>query len=140
MKERELDEALRGLPEQGASPDFTAWVVARLDEASTPMFGGRLVWAAAAAVLVLAVALPAGLWWQQRAEQVEARAELAALRAEHEEHERALDELRERIPPRVVVGSDEQFDYVLDLDRMQRGRAAPARGRPVPARYDGGTL
>lgn len=120
MEDHRIGELLRGLPRERARTGFTARVVRNLDapEAGRPALRWRPA-AALTAVLLVAVALSAGLLHARKAESVrtaEARQILEEIRAEHGRLAREVEEMSE--PPVIYLGGTEDVDFVVDLSRV----------------------
>jgi type II secretory pathway component PulM len=136
---KELNDLLRTLPRQKAPEGFARDVLARLDR-PRPRPVRRLALAGA-----LATALVVGgvTWLAHSAGQRSLRAEIAALRDQHQQLENQLADLRLRMTePKVVVGGNDRVDYVLDLERLSAGFEA-ADGQEliwVPRQSTGGSL
>lgn len=128
----QITELLRELPSEQARPGFTARVLERLDaapRARAPRLGFRFALATAAVVLA-AVAIPAGMVIQKSRDANQARQALQEIRAEHGRLEQELREMTE--PPVVYLGGDENVDLVLDLGKMRNAEAVV----PVAYRQD----
>jgi hypothetical protein len=124
---------LRELPRERAGADFTARVLARLDE---PPPRRRLPLAAigVAAAAALGLALVAGplRTGGERAESrreaaAEARRLLEELQREHRALASELDALAAE-PPVIYLGGDEEVDLVLDLSRVPAAAPPEVRG------------
>jgi hypothetical protein len=139
MDDRRLETPLRELPRARAGADFTARVLARLDEPPRrrpphPIPLGRLAMAGLAATAALVVALAAGPLRpgagegaQRRLRAAEARRLLEELRREHRALASELDALAEEEPV-LYVGGDEEVDLVLDLSRVPVLPVSPGAG------------
>lgn len=123
-------DALRALPRERASADFTARVVECIEapKVVSPRRPGwpRLATAAAAALIL---SLTAGMLVHDR---LQARRELdqrLALEFRHEELRRELAALRRQVadPPTLYLGATSQYDIVLDLGPwLEQGTVRPA--------------
>ncbi len=127
MNDEQITETLESLPRQHADANFTASVMARLDEPPKPFFAlPRTILAPTLAFLFLALCLSAlGLGWQQwqhRRDSRIANARFELLLAEKQALEAELESLRRLASEAslVYLGGDEKMDLVLDLARLQR--------------------
>lgn len=141
-------DALRALPRESASPDFTARLLNRLDdddrgapapsslEAPAQATMWRLRWAVGAALVVVTLG-GAGLLERQR-ERRELRGRVEALLQDHQSIAREFEQLRTAgtSPTHVYLGGDDGTDYILEL--------APAlgttAGASVPPTAQGGEV
>ena len=128
-----LIEALRDLPRETASDDFTSRVMERLEHERDTPSRPRLWIVALATVLGLAIGLP---WLEDSRDQRRAD-DLAARTRELKERHRALEleleEIRTRYEherPVVYLGGDDEVDFVLDLRPLAEELATR---RPTPA-------
>lgn len=131
-----LFEALRSLPRETASPDFTSRVLTRLDDdrlpapapapVSAPPHSAvwRLRWAMGAALVVVTLG-GAGLFERQR-ERRELRGRVEALRQDHRAIALELEQLRTAgpSPSHVYLGGDDGTDYILELAPVAHGGPA----------------
>jgi len=134
MEDHRLGDLLRELPREQARPDFTARVLARLDDAPAPAPRprARLVLAAAA---IMAAAVSAGVLVDRQTAARNADAQAQTLRDLRAEHARLQRELRELSEPSVVyIGGNEDVDLVLDLGKVREAEGA------TPAAYHGETF
>ncbi len=139
-----LERALRALPREGASTDFTDRVLRGLATRG-PARRPALRWslAAAATALVLLAGL-LGLSQRQR-EQGALATRAQQLREEHRQLQDELTALRQVVdenPSVIYLGGNESVDLVFDLapvaSRPEAGRARPAVFRePDPRRRPG---
>jgi len=136
MSEDRIATTLRSLPRERAGDDFTARVLARLDEPfrrRAPL-APRLAWAAA--VLAAAVGLSQALDDRRSGKSPERTARIEALLREQERLAAEVETLKllsAGPTPVVYLGGDEGTDLLLDLDRLARRRQAeirPASFRP----------
>jgi hypothetical protein len=135
MKDESLTEALRSLPRERAGRGFTDAVLARLPGGPPPRHFGAVRLAVAGALLVLLAALPVALRRPAPA-PTPRQARLAELRQERERLALELAEVKRLAEgglPVVYLGSDDQTDVVLDLERLARRRPG---GDVRPAAYD----
>ena len=137
MEDHRLGDLLRGLPREQARPDFTARVLARLDEAPARASGPRVRLVLAAAAITVAAVSAGVLVDRQTAapntiSATRAQQTLRDLRAEHERLQRELREISE--PPVIYVGGNEDVDLVLDLGAVREAEGA------TPAAYHGETF
>jgi len=125
MHDEQIHEALKSLPRQQADANFTARVMARLDEPSRPSLPWTIL-APAAALLLLALSLG---WqeWQHRRDSRIAHARFESLLAEKQALEAELESLKRLASEAslVYLGGDEKMDLVLDLARLQRRGGPP---------------
>jgi hypothetical protein len=125
--------ALRELPRETASPDFTARVVERAgsaesaesaesDDRETPRLP-RAVFAAAAALVLVS---GAAAWRLEKERSREAWLDqVQAMQLESARLQRELVELRAaETPPILYLGGDDQVDLFLDLAEGPRARGA----------------
>lgn len=114
---------LRALPRERVGTDFTARLLARLDDPAPrrrPI--AALAVAAAAAALIIGIAAGPlrsgrGREGESRIEAAEARRLLEELRREHRALESEIEALAER-PPVLYLGGDDEVDLVVDLSRV----------------------
>lgn len=136
MNDDRLSAALESLPREQAGPEFTAGVLRRIEPATPrwlPAERPARRWAplAAAALVVLTLGFGWREWrHRQMAESLQALlAEKQALEAELE----SLRRLTRAARPVVYLGSDDEVDLVLDLERFRRrggfGSQQAAAGR-----------
>ncbi len=128
-----LLRALRELPRETASPDFTARVVerARTGEPETARLPRVALAAAAALVLVSGIAA----WRLEQERRRDAWLDqVQAMQLESARLQRELDELRAaEAPPILYLGGDDQVDLFLDLAEDPRARAVqPASLKASP--------
>lgn len=126
-----LDAALAGLPREQATPAFSAGVARRIARRRARSARARRLALATAAVLAIGVA---GWAWQIEAERKAAQHELIALRAEVAalRGELAdLERLRTAARPIIHLGSTDQVDLVLDLERLAATDRRPALLTPT---------
>jgi len=119
MKDERLDELLKSLPREGASDDFTARVLERIEQ-PRPRFAQQNRWLAAAAVIFIVVlgGITAGRMIEQKREEER----LAAVRAAQAEIARELREVKrlsEQVDPVVYLGSGENVDYLVDFRHLK---------------------
>ena len=137
----ELDELLRTMPRERAPQGFARDVVMRLDRPRPRPPVWRL---AAAGAVAAALVIGSATWLSHSANQRTLRAEITALRDQHQQLESQLAELRQRLTePKVVVGGNDHVDYVLDLERLSAGFETANDGQEliwVPRRPTGGSL
>jgi len=116
-----LTEALRNLPRERASADFTARTLRRLEppQRRFPITTGRLL---AAAALAAIVALPWLGEWRERQQLDEIRLRAADLRRESIVLEQQLEQARQRYDRQSVIylGGDDDIDLVLDIRPLTR--------------------
>ena len=122
----ELGNALRELPRAAASIGFRHRVLHRLDEERLR----RVTWRplAVAAVAVIVLAIPAGVWVKQSRDQARSRARVEQLRQEYRSLEQDLHDLQSlafRSRPVVGVRGSGELDYIVDLRNLY---ADPERG------------
>lgn len=137
----ELDDLLHTMPREQAPEGFAGTVLARLDRPPRP----RPVWQLATAGALAAALLVGGVTWLSHSASERAlRREITALRAQHQQLESQLAELRQRLTePKVVVGGNDRVDYVLDLERLSSDFETATDGEEliwVPRRSTGGSL
>ncbi|MCZ6727765.1 MAG: hypothetical protein O7A98_10505 [Acidobacteria bacterium] len=111
----QLREALRNLPRELASADFTQrLLVRRATEISTPK---RASWPRLAAAATLTLVVVGGFYLRHESQALEARRHREALQQRRLELELELAELRQRVAetPTLYLGTTEDFDLVLDL-------------------------
>jgi hypothetical protein len=123
-----IREALRSLPRERASADFTNRLVARL-ETATPAWPKRSGWQrlAAAATLILVVA--AGMFVHERVQERRELDRRLALEQRHDELRRELAALRRQVTdaPTLYLGATSDYDIVLDLEPwLEKGAVLPA--------------
>ncbi len=135
MRDDRVSAALKSLPRERANAGFTAAVLRRIEEPPRRLLPARWMMTVAAAAAVV-VALGFG-WreWRQRQdlEHLEMLlAEKQALQTELESLRRLTAEAR----PTVYLGSREDVDVVLDLERFRRrggfGSNLPATSEQSP--------
>jgi hypothetical protein len=112
-----LRQALRTLPRERASADFTRRLLARTTVATAAYPPHRSVWPRLAAAATLALALLGGLYVHRQNKALEAKNQRQALQLRHLELRRELAELRARVsePPTLYVGAARDFDVVVEL-------------------------
>lgn len=153
-QEHDLNELLRSLPREQASPGFTARVLAKTREAETARRGfwglplERSVMAAAALFFVLAGAVFVQQHVQEQQRQARTAAAVArieALELERTQLEQELLELQREAREAqgvIYLGSTPEMDMVLDMGRLARRsdniRPAAATGNPVRPIYSQG--
>lgn len=124
MSHDELSDLLRSLPHEAASRDFTARTLARVGQRHR----SRPHLRSAFAIVLSAIVLLSGAIGIRHHEQ---KVRLRQLRAEQQQIQKELDELKalssER-EPRVFVGSSGSYDFVVGLKERSRSAGAP---RPV---------
>ena len=117
-----LTEALRSLPRETASDQFTARVLSRLEppQRRFPALLGRLL--AAAATLAVIIAVPWLDDLRDRRQIAEIRQNAANLRRDSADLERQMDQMRERYDRQSVIylGGDDSVDLVLDMRPLTR--------------------
>jgi len=131
--ERELSEALRQQTE-GASPGFTAAVLARLERRPRRSLMLRHpALAAATAMVLLALGITLGLNYGPRTTSTPDVAQRQRLRLEYSELQRELDQIRrlaDESAPVLYLGGDETFEVMYDLrgyeDLMATSGVRPA--------------
>ena len=131
MDDRHLQELLRRLPREEASPDFRARLLQRLDGADRRARARRRAapMLAFAAALILAVAAAATWTWQRRIGEQEdriARARLEGLELEYRDIEEELNEIQRLVAgaqPVVGVEGPGERGYVVDLGELAQARA-----------------
>lgn len=138
MSHEDLDRALSGLPREHARPEFTRRVLERIGQApaSRPARTPRWAWAAAAALVVVAIAAIGGTRWQAGERTRAARIELAEFQAEHQRLAAELAALRRAPRPQasmLLVGGDDRGEIVIDLERL-----VPPSGIESPVRRTSG--
>ncbi|HEX5761336.1 MAG TPA: hypothetical protein VF121_19290 [Thermoanaerobaculia bacterium] len=124
MEDDRLERILATLPRERAGADFTARLLARLDDPPRHPFRLAAVGLAAAAA-ALAVAAAAGPLRpgrndpaaESRIEAAEARRLLEELRREHRALESEIEALA-AAPPVLYLGGDDEVDLVVDLSRV----------------------
>lgn len=125
-----LDDALRSLPRESALPDFTGRVLERVRH------NRRTSWVARAAIAASLVAVLGGGIAADVHIRQEREAKLEKLRAEREQLQRELDEIKkvssEFDRSSVYLGSSGEVDLVVDLTNSG---SRPAQGDIVPASY-----
>lgn len=140
MDDSGLDRLLKELPRVPASPGFTGRVLSRLDRRDHRERGGwaglwpRLALPAAALAATLgAVAVTQQVRAERvRSEAAEARQLLDEIRDEHGRLEEDLRELHQlAAEPVLYLGGDDDFDLVVDLERLPEPAATPA-SNPAP--------
>ena len=143
MNRDPLSEALRTLPREKASADFTARVLARLDDLPRRRDHPWLVSLIAAAAVIVLVA---GLWLVRtsRLEPTrDSRARIEALQAEHARLERELARIRSLAaqPARqqIYLGGSDDYDVVLDVGWLALADDGVGGG-VAPVRWDAGNL
>jgi len=143
MDDDRLGKELRKLPRASASAGFTEEVLDQLEAPSVVERPAAQRWMVlAVAALVIAVLAPLGVWrWQER-RRVLVETEIATLRADQEALRAQLTMLQRQVDRRqrvVVLGGDDEVDYVLDLGRLRPARVVPT---PTPPRIfrTGGSL
>jgi len=117
MKDERLDEIIGSLPRVRVSDDFTARVLARIDEHPARRHG--FPWMAAAAIALCV--LIAGIASQHFVEKKQREEQLQAARVEQAEIERELREVKRlsaRTSPVVYLGSTMDADYLVDLRQL----------------------
>lgn len=143
MDEVRLNQLLRELPRQEASPAFTAAVLRRLaDDAPSPRSQSRPVRRlalAAAAAVALAAGLVAGVHeWTRAAERRQELARLETLETEKRAIEAEIRELRRLARdarPVVYLDSTPTVDLVVDLERLAERRRRERDENVRPAAY-----
>ena len=117
-----LTEALRSLPREKASDQFTARILSRLEtpQRRFPALPGRLL--AAAATLAVIVAVPWLDDLRDRRRIAEIRQSAANLRRESTVLEHQMEQMRERYDRQSVIylGGDDSVDLVLDMRPLTR--------------------
>ncbi|MDH3283207.1 MAG: hypothetical protein OEQ13_00560 [Acidobacteriota bacterium] len=150
-----LDRAVRELPREKASPDFTRKVMERVrhEDARRPVVTRRVLLAAAAAI-VIALTVPTALkLFAGRGGAVasgdpgaERRASIEELLREQQRLASDLASVRdsmEKDSSTIYLGGDDSVDLVLDLGQVARRRygdtLSGSRGTPgvMPASADG---
>lgn len=114
MKDDELHDLLEALPRAATSEDFTARVLARLDEPARAVPRAR--WLTAAAVTVLVIL--GGFTGQYLIAKKQQEERLAAARLERAAIERELREIKrlsDEVSPVVYLGSSGEADYLVDF-------------------------
>jgi hypothetical protein len=131
VKDSELDDLVRALPRETASPGFAARVQRRVREPQ-PARGGGLRLAAGAAALVLVITA-AGFQSWQRAKDSPARLarDARAVRADLEQLAATLEQ-RDAGSRLIYVGGDDHVDLVIDSRRLAEQPPPPHTDiRPV---------
>ncbi len=128
MSKNKLDIWLASCPRDRAGAGFTRQVMERITRSDANRRSGVSTWTRLAlATTVAAVALLAFGLWQAGRQRQTARDELLLeeLRAEHAAITHELKELKSDPSqlPVVYLGGTERVNLVLDLERLQRGRA-----------------
>ena len=122
MKRSRLSALLSELPPVKATPDFAARTLLRLAAPERrPRALRRLIWAAAAVVVLAAAAVPAWLHLHRQGDREQARLELDALRDEHERLSLALSQIKRQNaqePQLLYLGGTDSVDYVVDLRQL----------------------
>jgi len=117
MNPERLNELLRSLPREEASERFTPDVMRRTRSVRASSGSpARMVLAWAAAVVIL-ITGAAGHWVTRQRDQVR----LESIRAEQQQLERELDELKrisEEYSPVLRVNGNDGVDYVVDLNQF----------------------
>lgn len=118
----QLDSALRELPRERASSDFTAQVLARLERRPWWARGDARPWLAPALACALLLTLGLGFWQDSR-ERAASRARLERLRSEQRAlavELASLERLAAQARPVLYLdgGDAERTDVVLDLVRV----------------------
>jgi len=117
-----LTEALRNLPRERASAGFTARTLSRLEppRRRLPITGGRLLAAAAALAVIVAIPWLGDLRQQRQLDEIRHRA--AGLRRDSVVLEHQMEEARQRYERQSVLylGGDDDIDLVLDIRPLTR--------------------
>ena len=125
-----LRDALRNLPRERASADFTERLLAR--SATESSAATRASWPRLAAAATITLLIVGGFYLRQESEALEARRHREVLQQRRLELELELAQLRQRVAetPTLYLGTTEDFDLVLDL--------APWMDQPAvqPAAYN----
>ena len=120
----ELGHALRELPRAAASIGFRHRVLHRLDEERLR----RVTWRplAVAAVAVIVLAIPAGVWVKQSRDQARSRARVEQLRQEYRSLEQDLLDLQDAPRDRIADAGDDQLKAALETTAEALGGLAGA--------------
>lgn len=125
MEDRQIRELIAELPRERARLGFTAAVLRRLS-GPEPQRAVRWPMAWAGATLLVA-AVVVGSWgfgeWRQHREEMQARLLLEEIKDEYARLAREVRELQEESRPVFYLGGDESIDFVVDMSRVQPGRA-----------------